>query len=193
MSFGFGCIHSGIRRVLKATMVIALVASCTDAGLSDSLDAPGIDPRGEGVDDLTVGNRLMSAGEYDLALDAFARAALEQGMTPEILTSMGTANLGLRQLGPAEILLRRAVEDGSDWPVAWNNLGVLLIEKGEYPEAVQVFQRAFALDNGESDAIRDNLRLALAKMENPVNTTEEEQEYTLEQLGDGQFRLRKLP
>ncbi|WP_420586434.1 tetratricopeptide repeat protein [Ruegeria sp.] len=174
-------------------MVIALVASCTDAGLSDSLDAPGIDPRGEGVDDLTVGNRLMSAGEYDLALDAFARAALEQGMTPEILTSMGTANLGLRQLGPAEILLRRAVEDGSDWPVAWNNLGVLLIEKGEYPEAVQVFQRAFALDNGESDAIRDNLRLALAKMENPVNTTEEEQEYTLEQLGDGQFRLRKLP
>jgi hypothetical protein len=48
------------------------------------------------------------------------------------------------------------------------------------------------LDNGESDAIRDNLRLAIAKMENPVNNTDQEQEYTLEQLGDGQFSLRKI-
>lgn len=173
-------------------MVCTMVASCTDTGLSDDLDAPGIDGSAEGEDQVTVGNRLMLAGEYDLALDAFARAALEQGMTSEILTSMGTANLGLRQLKPAEDLLRRAVEEDPDWSVAWNNLGVLLVEKQEYPEAAQVFRRAYALDNGESDAIRDNLRLALAKMENPANTETQEQEYTLEQQGDGQFRLRKL-
>ena len=31
------------------------------------------------------------------------------------------------------------------------------MERGKTAEAVQVFQRAYALDNGESDAIRDNL------------------------------------
>ncbi len=66
------------------------------------------------------------------------------------------------------------------------------MEIGEYPEAEQVFRRAFALDNGESDAIRDNLRLALAKMENPVNNTPQEQEFELEQQGNGEFLLRKI-
>ncbi len=173
-------------------MVFAMVASCTEGSLSDDLDAPGIDPSGQAEDNITVGNRLMAAGEYELALDSFTRAALEQGMTPQVLTSLGTANLGLRRLGQAETLLRRAVEDDTDWPIAWNNLGVLLMETRQYPEAEQVFRRAFALDNGESDAIRDNLRLAIAKMENPVNNTDQEQEYTLEQLGDGQFSLRKI-
>ncbi|NVO57320.1 tetratricopeptide repeat protein [Rhodobacteraceae bacterium B1Z28] len=174
-------------------MVFAMVASCTEGDLSNSLDAPGIDPKGQAEDNITVGNRLMAVGEYELALETFTRAALDQGMTTQVLTSMGTANLGLRRLGQAEKLLRRAVEDEPDWPVAWNNLGVLLMETQQYAEAAQVFQRAYALDNGESDAIRDNLRLALANMENPVNNTTKEQEYTLEQLGDGQFSLRKLP
>ncbi|WP_170416997.1 tetratricopeptide repeat protein [Ruegeria atlantica] len=174
-------------------MVLAMVASCTETGLSTGLDAPGVDPKGEAVDPITVGNRLLVSGEYELALTSFSRAALDQGMTTEILTSMGTANLGLRRLGQAEELLRRAVADEPDWPVAWNNLGVVLMERAEYPEAAQMFRRAFALDNGESDAILDNLRLALAKMENPVNTDVEKQEYTLEQQGNGQFKLRKLP
>lgn len=173
-------------------MVLAMVASCTEGSFKNQLDAPGIDPDGEAADNIAVGNRLMAVGEYELALESFTRAALEQGMTPEVLTSMGTANLGLKRLGQAERLLRRAVEDEPDWPVAWNNLGVLLIEVEEYPEAAQVFRRAYALDNGESDAIRDNLRLALAKIENPANNTDQEQEYTLEQLGDGQFTLRRL-
>ncbi|WP_408015393.1 tetratricopeptide repeat protein [Ruegeria haliotis] len=193
MTAMFGCIPLGLRRVLKATMVFAMVASCTEGDLSNSLDAPGIDPKGQAEDNITVGNRLMAVGEYELALETFTRAALDQGMTTQVLTSMGTANLGLRRLGQAEKLLRRAVEDEPDWPVAWNNLGVLLMETQQYAEAAQVFQRAYALDNGESDAIRDNLRLALANMENPVNNTTKEQEYTLEQLGDGQFSLRKLP
>lgn len=192
MKYEIRCFPFGFRRILWATTVCAAVASCTEGLSSNGLDAPGLDPKGEATDNLTVGNRLMAAGEYELALESFSRAALDQGMTTQVLTSLGTANLGLRRLGQAETLLRRAVEDEPDWPVAWNNLGVLLMEKQEYPEAAQVFQRAFALDNGESDAIRDNLRLALAKMENPVNTTPQEQEYTLEQQGDGQFTLRKI-
>lgn len=182
---------SGLRTLFKATAVLALVASCTEPGLPDDPFAPGVDVEGEDVDQVTVGNRMMSSGEYELALEAFSRAALEQGMTAQILTSLGTANLGLRRLGQAEPLLRRAVKTDPDWPVAWNNLGVFLVETGEYAEAAQVFQRAYALDNGESDAIRDNLRLALAKIENPVNNTPQEQEFELERRGDGEYVLRK--
>lgn len=186
------CTRFGFHRLIQATAVLAVVASCTDPGLSGGPYAPGVDPNGGPVDEVAVGNRLMAAGEYELALDSFTRAALHEGMTPEILTSIGTANMGLRRLGQAEPLLRQAVEEDPEWFVAWNNLGVLLMEIGEYPEAAQVFQRAYGLDNGESDAIRDNLRLALAKIENPVNNSPQEQEYTLEQHGNGAFLLRKI-
>ncbi|TMV08073.1 tetratricopeptide repeat protein [Ruegeria sediminis] len=177
-----------------ATVVFAAVASCTDPDLPEGPYPPGVDPRGESVDGIEVGNRLMEAGEYELAINAFTRAALEQGMTTEILTSIGTANLGLGRLRQAEELLRRAVEGDPDWPVAWNNLGVLLMEKGEYPEASKVFEKAYALDNGESDAIRDNLRLALAKIENPDNNdVQEKEELKLVRRGEGDFVIRKTP
>ena len=181
-----------LRKTAQAAMVFAMVASCTEGGLGDDPFAPGIDPDGAPVDEITVGNRLMAAGEYELALESFTRAALDEGLTSQILTSIGTANLGLRRIGQAGPLLRRAVDEDPDWPVAWNNLGVFLMETGEYPEAAQVFRRAYALDNGESDAIRDNLRLALAKMENPVNNTPQEQEFELERQGNGEFLLRKI-
>ncbi len=185
------CTCSRLRHLIKATAVLAVVASCTDTGATGGPFAPGVDPNAGPVDEVAIGNRLMAAGEYELALESFTRAALAEGMTAEILTSIGTANLGLRRLGQAEPLLREAVEKDPDWPVAWNNLGVLLMATGEYPEAAQVFQHAYALDNGESDAIRDNLRSALAKMENPANNTPEQEEFRLEQQGDGEFLLRR--
>ncbi len=185
--------YARLRNSLKAIAVLAAVASCTEPGSQNGPFPPGVDPQGQSEDGVEVGNRLMEAGQFELALDAFTRAALEDGMTTEILTSMGTANLGLKRLGQAETLLRRAVEDDPDWPVAWNNLGVLLMETGEYAEAAQVFRRAYALDNGESDSIRDNLRLALAKMENPVNIDVQEEEFKLVRRGEGDFVIRKTP
>jgi len=76
----------------------------------------------------------MAAQQYELALDAFTRAALNEGLTGEILNGMGTANLGLGRLGQSEELLRRAVKAEPDWAEAWNNLGVLLMERGEISE-----------------------------------------------------------
>jgi Flp pilus assembly protein TadD len=104
---------------------------------------------------------------------------------------MGTANLGLGRLGQAEKLLRRAVEDAPDWPAPLNNLGVVLMEQGKVLEARQLFHKAYALDNGQSDSIRDNLRLALAKIENPANTEPEEAYYKLVQRGSGDYLLKK--
>ena len=182
-----------LRRHATHLVLILGLAACSPGGFSredDSPFAPGTDLRGEAVDGVEVGHRLMQAGQYELALEAFTRAALDQGLTPEIISSMGTANLGLGRLGQAEDLLRRAVAEEPDWPEAWNNLGVLLMEQGKTAEAVQIFRQAFALDNGESTSIRDNLRLALAKSENPDNNVLQEQQYKLVRRGSSDFLIR---
>ncbi len=183
-------------RVLCAIAAVAAVASCASdpfPAAGDGPYAPGIDHRKEAVDGIEVGNRLMEAGQYELAMDAFTRAALDQGMTPEVLTGLGTANLGLGRLGQAETLLRRAVVATPDWPEAWNNLGVVLMEQGKTVEAEQIFQKAYALDNGESDSIRENLRLALSKSENSDNTAGQNDNYRLVRRGNGDYAIRKTP
>lgn len=68
------------------------------------------------------------------------------------------------------------------------------MEKGNVGEASEVFRRAFAADNGNSDEIRDNLRLALAKLENPINNDEQEyQNFNLIRRGAGDYALMSEP
>ena len=79
-----------LARVWPALFLIGL-AACTPGGFSTSDDAvfaPSVDPRGAVGDQLTVGHRLMAAGEYELALSSFSLAAAEQGLTPEVLLSL---------------------------------------------------------------------------------------------------------
>ncbi|MEM8729626.1 MAG: tetratricopeptide repeat protein [Pseudomonadota bacterium] len=175
---------------------LAVLAACSQPGItpssSDDIDAPGVNLRKPPVDGILVGNRLVEAGEYELAIDAYTRAALDEGISPEINLGIGTANLGLGRLGQAETQLRLAVAEAPDWPEAWNNLGVLLMEKGDWSEAEGVFRQAYALDNGQSDSIRDNLRLALAKTEFPDNTSGQNEEFTLVRQG-GLVLLTQTP
>lgn len=185
-----------LSRALAAASVLALAAACAPGGLKQDKGspwAPGADHRKTAEDGLQVGHRLMAAGEHELALEAFTRAALDQGLTAEVLSGMGSAKLGLRRLGQAEELLRQAVDADPAWPEPMNNLGVVLMEQGKTAEAVQVFRRAYALDNGESDAIRDNLRLALAKLENPAHTEPQNQDYKLVRQGGGSYLIRQSP
>lgn len=182
------------RKILTAIAALAVVASCAPKAVDPTNPwAPGVDHRAEAEDGLQVGHRLMAAQEYELALEAFTRAALDHGMTGEVLSSLGTANLGLGRLGQAEILLQRAVEEEPNWPEAMNNLGVVLMEQGKYAQAEQVLRRAYALDNGESDPIRENLRRALANLEKPANNSGQNQEYELVQRGSGNILIRQTP
>lgn len=177
-------------RTLAALFV--LLAACSPGGLSpqdDSPYAPGTAARGEAVDGLTVGHRLMAAGEYELALKAYYRAAAKQGANVDVLSAVGSANLHLGRLGQAEQLLRRAIEQDRNFVPAWNNLGVVLMEKGEVAEAAKVFETAYALDSGHSDAIRENLRLALANRGDPGYGVPEERNFTLVRRGAGEYLL----
>lgn len=181
---------------LYATLVFSLVlAACDNTGGLGARDvsrnAPyGADANGQGVDGLLVGHRLMEAGEHDLALKSYLRAASEQGINADVLSAIGSANLQLNRLGQAEQILRRALEIEPNFVPALNNLGVVLMRRGKVGEARVVFQQAFGLDSGLSDAIRENLRLAIAKSENEAyDIPVEEANYSLVRRGQGEYLL----
>lgn len=172
------------------------LAAC-EGGLEQSEDSP-FAPSGSGsvqeqsVDGLLVGHRLMANGLYELALKAYLRAASEQGVNVDVLSAIGSANLQLGRLGQAEEILRRATELDETFPPAWNNLGVVLMEQGHFGEASRVFRVAFALDSGRSAEIGENLRLAMAKLEDPTYDDGEE-EFRLVRRGPGFYRILETP
>jgi tetratricopeptide (TPR) repeat protein len=173
------------------------MAACSSGGFGFSPGStnrpPAADAREKGVDGLLVGHRMMAAGEHDLALKAYLRAAAENGINVDVLSALGSANLALDRLGQAEQLLRRAVELDPSFVPAQNNLGVVLMERGKYGEARVVFQQAFALDSGQTDSIRENLKLAIARTETDVYSEPqdgpEEPKYNLMRRGTGEYVL----
>lgn len=169
-----------------------LLQACDSAGGFQQEDnspfAPSGVAEGDYVDGLIVGHRLMEAGEHELALEAYYRAAAKQGVNADVLSAIGSANLQLGRLGQAEQILRRATELDENFPPAWNNLGVVLMERGNYGEASRVFRLAFALDSGQSAEIRENLRLALAKLDNPAYS-EPDEDFRLVRRGPGFYRI----
>lgn len=186
------------RLTSQSLLVLSLaLAACTTGGLGTSKDspfAPRLDPRKESVDQLLVGHRLMDAGEYELALEAYTRAAATDGLTAEVLSNVGIANLALGRVGQAEDNLRDAIEKDEMRPEIWNNLGIVLMETNQTAEAVQSLKKAYALDNGESDAIRDNLRLALANLENSAyGDPQIQEEFKLVRRGSSDYLLRRTP
>ena len=179
------------------TLTLLLLAACETAGGLSQTEGSPYAPVGRGslegsVDGLIVGHRLMAAGEYELALKAYLRAAATQGTNVDVLSALGSANLRLGRLGQAEQLLNRAIEADESFPPAWNNLGVVLMEKGDFGQAARVFRTAFALDSGQSADIRDNLRLALAKLENPAYS-EPDNNFALVRRGQGEYLLLTAP
>ncbi len=177
-----------------ATLLISFsLAACNTGGLGvpgDSPYAPTGTSNKQAVDGLEVGDRLMAAGEFELALEAYIRAAGARGPTADVLTSLGSAHLALGRLGQAENLFQRSLDKDEMRPDTWNNLGVVRLEQGEFAEAEQIFRKAYALDDGQSDSIRDNLRLALAKSENSVTIPDQEDSYKLVRRGSGDYLVR---
>lgn len=185
----------------SAALICALsLGACSPAGLSarqglgaqyDGLPAPSGTPKQtQAVDDLLVGDRLMAADEAELALKAYARAALDQGMTLDVLAAIAGANTRLGRLGQAQRYVDAALKQDPDFVPVLNTQGVILLSRGEVGEASRVFQRAYALDNGNSDAIRANLTKALAMLENSSYTiSNEPSEFSLVRRGNGTYAL----
>jgi Flp pilus assembly protein TadD len=180
-----------LARAAFLLLALAALAACsTDARLRGENRAPGVARSGPSEDALVVGHRLMAAGEHELALKAYLRAAAEHGVNSDTLSAIGSANLALGRLGQSEQLLRRALELEPGFVPALNNLGVVLMETGRVGEARATFQQAFALDSGQSDAIRENLKRAIAESEGAVyDEPEEKPTYKLVRRRRGEFVL----
>ncbi|MCL4065693.1 hypothetical protein M3484_03805 [Pseudomonas sp. GX19020] len=182
-----------MRFAVSVVLIATLLAACGNTGgPGASRNTPfGVNPKGAAVDGLIVGHRLMAAGEPELALKAYYRAAAEDGISVDTLSAIGSANLALGRLGQAEQVLRNALKQDETFVPALNNLGVVLMERGKLGEARLVFQQAYALDSGQSDSIRDNLKLAIARTENRVydDASEEKGEFQLVRREKGQYVL----
>ena len=183
---------SHVRLILAGSVVLAL-AACDSPGLGHrggGAYAPDARPlRGTSVDGLIVGHRLMAAGEYELALQAYTRSALEHGITVDVLSALGSANLKLGRLGQAEQLLREATEKDATFAPAWNNLGVILMETGKTAEAARVFRIAYGVDGGKSASIKENLTLALAKLDDITYDVDDDATFELMRRGHGDYLL----
>ncbi len=181
-------------RLLGIGLVLAVAACETTQGPLANTHQGVAPPRGiasvtEAVDGLIVGHRLMAAGEFQLALDAYNRAVVDHGLNADVLSAIGSANLRLGRLNQAEKYLKRAVEKDPDFVPAWNNLGVTQINAGQYIPARASFQRAFALDNGDSEEIRQNLILAIRMAEAASAEIPEEFNFLLVRRGNGRYLL----
>ncbi len=143
----------------------------------------------EAVDGLVVGHRLMAAGEFELALSAYTRAIETQGLSSDVLSAIGSANLRLGRLNQAEKFLQTAVERDPDFVPAWNNLGVVQINRGKPVRARASFERAFALDNGNSEQIRVNLILAIELSAQNSAEIPFEADFLLVRRGNGRYLL----
>ncbi len=182
------------RKQVAAAMVVVLAAGCTpNSGRLDfGPDDPPVTRTGqlaEGIDPVALGHRLMEAGEHELAIKAYTRAAIDTGMTAEILSGIGSAQLRMGLMGQAEKNFRRALEEDDSFVPAWNNLGITLYSRGVLGEAREAFRVAYALDSGASTEIRDNLRLLDAKLAQVVREEPVEADFKLVRRGNGLYLL----
>lgn len=131
----------------------------------------------------------MAAGEPDDALGVYYRVANRDGLSAEVLAAIGTANLALGRLNQAEKTLRASIDMNDRFATTWNNLGVVLVNRGDWAEAVEVFRLAFGLDDGESTEIRDNLRFAEQNLADIDEDGALPANYRLERRGNGRYLL----
>lgn len=194
---GYGSTEQEQMKHIAALCALLLTAACSSGGLIAPEESPFAPyPAADGeraISEMELGHRLMAADEYELALRAFTRAAGEEGLTPDVLLALGSANLGLGRLGQAERQLRQARSKDETSPDIANNLGVVLMERGKTVEAAQLFRAAFALDSGNSVEIRDNLRKALAKMDDPRYNESEEEAFQLVRRGSADYLITDNP
>lgn len=143
------------------------------------------------VSPLTVGVRLLSANQPEMALDAFNRSVTEEGVSADALTGIGASYLRLGQRSQALQFLEAATALDPNSALARNNLGVALYDEGDYVRALTEFNRAYALTDGLDASIATNVGIAeaaLAETGEAIPGVDEVQ-FDVIQYGHGVYRL----
>ena len=137
--------------------------------------------------DCLSGTALWRLANTNLPCSAYTRAAAQQGLNVDTLSALGSANLRLGRLGQAEACCAVPLKK-TRFPRRMEQFGRHFDGKGRiFGEAAEVFRRAFATDNGNSDQIRENLRISLALIEDPFYDTGQNQDVKLVRRGTGDY------
>ena len=188
---------SPVRSLVVMGSLCVVLASCAPKN-GNRLSGSNLTPTGtpqssETEDGLGVGHRLMAAGEFELALKSYTRAVRDQGLTADVLSAIGSANLKLGRLKQAQKFLEEATDRDPDFAPAWNNLGVTQTSLKNYVGAHQSFRAAFALDNGTSEEVWQNLLLAINNLKNDKAVQSDPTNFDLVRRGNGRYLLLETP
>ncbi|MEM7525899.1 MAG: tetratricopeptide repeat protein [Pseudomonadota bacterium] len=155
------------------------------------LSAPVAPPPDLTNDPFDVGVRLLAVRQHEMALGAFRRAMLRDGLTAEALTGAAVASMRLGRPNAARKLLESAVTVDPRSAVAHNNLGVALYDVGDYEGAFARFELAFALTEGADQSVAQNLEMAKFALDDSASPKPklDEADFDVIQYGHGVYRL----
>jgi tetratricopeptide (TPR) repeat protein len=118
-----------------------------------------------------------SRGELKKALELYDKALKINPEFPEAEYQRATIYLTLGETENAEKSFRRAIEIRRDWTLPIAELGALLVQKSEYPEAEKLLNKAIRLDGMSFPAY-----VALTELKIKTNASEEEFKILLAKL-----------
>ncbi len=176
---------------------VALIASgllagaCTRPESMAEGAAVRAEPAGQTNSYLSLGKRMLTAREPDLAMKAFLTSMSADGISAEAMTGAGIAAQQLGLLTSARRYFEQARSLAPDSVIAHNNLGVVLYRLKEYYPARNASRRAFALSSGKSEMAERNLNRAeatIARMEK-IPKTDPAISHDVIRLGTSEFRL----
>lgn len=110
----------------------------------------------------SVGDLCYEAENYLRAAEFYESSLRVSKKQPEVLFKYGTSLWFLDRWAESIPLLEHYVSLVPEDPRGWNNLGVVLREKGEVTKAIECYRKALKL-NPEMEAARTNLETAMKK------------------------------
>lgn len=101
-----------------------------------------ITPEQQARNHLDMGIAFLKSKAYTQALEEFLEADRQNPEDPEVPYYLGIAYYGKGLRPEATASFRRAVRLKPDYSEAWNYLGTLLLESGDYEGAIDAYNRA---------------------------------------------------
>ena len=109
-----------------------------------------------------VGDLCYDGANYEGAASFYEPSLSKRKSQPRILLRQGTSLWFLDRWSESIPFLEQYTELVPDDPVGWNNLGVVLREKGEVTRSIDCYKRALQLDP-ELEAALNNMETAMYK------------------------------
>ena len=108
---------------------------------------------------VALGQTRAAEKKLDEAAAAYTAALDIDPLDEEAAAGLAATLQAQGKLAESEAALTTSLATIAKSPVLWNNLGVVRVERGQYAQAVEAFQKALSIDGG-FEAARANLARA---------------------------------